>query len=257
MTSIYSYEIILVLSLWISKQDYKKSIQLLETGASRKVWIRVWLRLTTDIVFTKQIHAISRKVNLPSLQINAHTFANSVDPNEKVRHEPSHQDLTVSVLFPIFDLKPICNNRYVDIQRSLSPFQKLRGERDSQQKQRNILSCLFYHMLCQKSGSRFMPPFLWTQDNRTHMASHMAAVKRLPILHHSADYIFDWAHSGFFENWTPRLRMVLRSVCSLANYILLANMLRLNEIESRIFVLLYVLCFQRQPLRFLIYIPEN
>ena len=40
-----------------------------------------------------------------------------------------------------------------------------------------------------------------------------------------------------------------RGVCSLANYML--HMKTLNETKSPIFVLLHVLCFQRQPFEFL------
>ena len=49
----------------------------------------------------------------------------------------------------------------------------------------------------------------------------VAAVKSLPVHHHSAGYIFSfwdhWAHPGYFENRIS-LKPALGSICSLANY---------------------------------------
>ena len=60
---------------------------------------------------------------------NKYQIANSVDPDETAHYEPSHLDLHC-LLFGIKILNdiPICNNGIVQIQRWISPFQKLRGE---------------------------------------------------------------------------------------------------------------------------------
>ena len=95
----------------------------------------------------------------------------------------------------------------------------------------------------------------------------LAAVKGLPVHHPSAGYIyFFWhhlAHPDFFENRIP-LKPALgvgvwgwgagrrgggggwggESVCSLTNYSV--HMKNLSQTGSSIFVILCVLCFQRQ-----------
>ena len=85
----------------------------------------------------------------------------------------------------------------------------------------------------------------------------MAAVKRLPVHHHRADYIFIscgiiWAHSGYFEN--PVLH---KPVPAGANTASQTTLLHMNKIESPIFVLLCVLCFGIQPFRLLFVHHEN
>ena len=60
--------------------------------------------------------------------------ANSVDPDETGRNEPSHQDLHCLPFFFFFFflfiwMTPICNNGYIWIQRWMNLRQKLRGER--------------------------------------------------------------------------------------------------------------------------------
>ena len=55
---------------------------------------------------------------------------------------------------------------------------------------------------------------------------HVASVKCLPVLHHSADYIFHfildhWSQSGYFKYRIPHKQPVLGDVCSLANNITL------------------------------------
>ena len=52
-----------------------------------------------------------------------------------------------------------------------------------------------------------------------------------------------WAHPGFFENQIP-LKSVLRGVAASQTTVL--HMKRLNQTESPIFVILCVLCLQRQ-----------
>ena len=57
------------------------------------------------------------------LQINTDTFANSVDPEEMARNEPSHQDLHCLPFYLIFHLTLIFINGCVSIQRRMSPLQ--------------------------------------------------------------------------------------------------------------------------------------
>ena len=66
----------------------------------------------------------------------------------------------------------------------------------------------------------------------------MTAVKHLPILHHSADYVlFTWgiAHSDYFEN---RILLKPKLGAYAASRTTLVHMMRLNKTESPIFVLL-------------------
>ena len=78
-----------------------------------------------------------------------------------------------------------------------------------------VLLCV----LCfQRQSFRFL--FYFTADG---VKCRVAAIKRLPVLHHSADYIFyflwdHWAHSGYFEN-RILLKPLLGGICSTTNYI--------------------------------------
>ena len=72
----------------------------------------------------------------------------------------------------------------------------------------------------------------------------MAAVKRHPVLHHSAVYIYI-----SFEIRIP-LKSLQGCVCSLANYML--HIKRLFKNQSSISVLWVVLCFKMYPFRFLL-----
>ena len=58
------------------------------------------------------------------------TYANSVDPEETARNEPSHLDLHCLPFGSRFFLTdiPICNNGNVQIQRLKGPLQKRRDE---------------------------------------------------------------------------------------------------------------------------------
>ena len=77
------------------------------------------------------------------------------------------------------------------------------------------------------------------------MLCRVAAVKSLPLHHHSAGYILfpfwnHWAHSGYFENQIP-LKLALGGICSLANYSVAYEE---TQTECPIFVILCVLCFK-------------
>ena len=68
-------------------------------------------------------------LTLSALQAKTSTFANSVDPDEMARNEPSHQDLPCLSFCVDFCLTlPICYNGYVQIQRRKNSIQKLKGE---------------------------------------------------------------------------------------------------------------------------------
>ena len=69
---------------------------------------------------------------------------------------------------------------------------------------------------------------------------HVAAVKRLPVHNHRADYIFwSFGTNGLipceFENRVP-LKLVLEAVCGQCYAITLLHMNRLNQTEYAIFV---------------------
>ena len=82
------------------------------------------------------------------------------------------------------------------------------------------------------------------------MLCRVVAVKSFPVHHRSAGYILfpleSLSPSFYFENRIP-LKPALGSICSVAN--------RLNQTESPIFVILCVLCFQRQSyLTFIVFV---
>ena len=56
-------------------------------------------------------------------------------------------------------------------------------------------------------------------------------------------YYFLWLHPGYFENRIP-LKPALGGVCSSQTTVL--HMKRLNQTKSLIFLILFVLCFQKQ-----------
>ena len=86
----------------------------------------------------------------------------------------------------------------------------------------------------------------------------VAAVKSLPVHHHSAGYILfplgSLSPSGYFENRIP-LKPVLEwgegeGAAYAASQTTVLLMKRLNQTESLIFVILCILCFQRQSFYF-------
>ena len=90
------------------------------------------------------------------------------------------------------------------------------------------------------------------------MLCRVAAVKSLPVHHHSADNIYllwdHWAHSEYFENRIP-LKPVLVGDgwgAYAVSQITVLHMKILNKTGSPIFIVLCVLCFQRQSFRFLL-----
>ena len=66
-------------------------------------------------------------LTISTLQTKKDAIANSVDPDETARYQPSHQDLHCLLFCYLFLIEtPICNNGCVQIQ---IPCQKLGGER--------------------------------------------------------------------------------------------------------------------------------
>ena len=99
------------------------------------------MHISQNIYYTKALECfikISRmvhteiqlfvKVILSSLQTSSDTFANSADPDETARDEPSYQDIhDIPFCLIFFTETPICNNGCVRVQRLNSPCQKLQG----------------------------------------------------------------------------------------------------------------------------------
>ena len=68
--------------------------------------------------------------NLSTLQTNTETYANSADPDETARNEPSHQDLhCLPFCFSVYTETPLFNEGPAQIQRWKRPLQELGGER--------------------------------------------------------------------------------------------------------------------------------
>ena len=85
------------------------------------------------------------------------------------------------------------------------------------------------------------------------MLCHVAAVKSLPVYHHSAGYILfhlgSLCQSGYFENRIPlKPSLGLGRGAYAASQTTVLLMKRLNQTESPIVMIFCVLCFQRQSI---------
>ena len=98
--------------------------------------------------------------NPSALQTNTDTWANSVEPDETARDEPSHLDLPCFPFYFWFRLKPLLSSmtQFVPIKVGKSPFQELRGEMASTTVKRisalsrflprnHVLRCIIYDIV--------------------------------------------------------------------------------------------------------------
>ena len=99
------------------------------------------LEATDERIVCKYIVILWKCINSLSLAEKTDPCANSVDPDETARHEPSHQDLhCLPFRFRFYTETPICFSGHVQIQGWNSPLEKFRDKR-VQMRLQNQPSC--------------------------------------------------------------------------------------------------------------------